>query len=289
MKWWKGPKHYSIFFRGLFRPRIQFNFWSKKFQVCFMWREDILFILKPIKCSKRTGEIPFFPCSCLLCYPGPRGMLRPKSKQTYPRQVSFSLLTSCQEPPEEIPTPPEKSTDTHLVEREGTAEWQSTAKLPTPVQMEIRPGMMAPGTLVLRRAIGLAVIEKCPFSRGGSARGQQWIFQEQPSRPVCLAVRATCLRTGAQRVIILGLFPFRSTTLGESLTSDYALLREYKTLAQAKFCAFLTLEPCSHFFSVPMSLFWAEFLVTWAKIPRKRPLCTDRRANSFNHNHKPLP
>lgn len=63
-------------------------------------------------------------------------------------------------------------------------------------------------------------------------------------------------------MIILGSFPFRSMTLGESLTSDYALLREHKTLSQAKFCAFLIPEPCSHFFSVPMSLFWAEFLVT---------------------------
>lgn len=172
-----------------------------------------------------------------------------------------------------------------LVEREGTAEWQSTAELLTPVRMEV----MTPGMLLLRRAIGLAVIEKCLLSRGGSARGQQWIFQEQPSPPVCLAVRATCLWTGTQHVIILGSVPLRSMTLGESLTSDYALLREYKTLFRAKFSAFLTPEPCSHFSSVPMSLFWAEFLVTRAKIPRKRPLCADGRANSLNHNHKPLP
>lgn len=54
-----------------------------------------------------------------------------KSKQIYSGQVSFSLLTSCQNPPEEIPTPPERFTDTPWVEREGTAEWQSTAELLT--------------------------------------------------------------------------------------------------------------------------------------------------------------
>lgn len=99
-----------------------------------------------------------------------------------------------------------------LVEREGPAEWQSTAGLLTPVKMEV----MTPGTLVLRRAIGLAVIEKCLLSRGGSARGQQWIFQEQPSPPVCLAVRATCLRTGTQHVIVLGSFPLGAWLLGKA-------------------------------------------------------------------------
>lgn len=43
----------------------------------------------------------------------------------------------------------------------------------------------------------------------------------------------------------LGSFPFRSMTLGESLTSDSALVRECKTLSKAKICAFLTPEPCS--------------------------------------------
>lgn len=58
-------------------------------------------------------------------------------------------------------------------------------------------------------------------------------------------------------MIILGSFPFRSMTLGESLTSDSALVKECKTLSKAKFDAFLTPEPCSLFLSDPGSLFWA--------------------------------
>jgi len=62
-------------------------------------------------------------------------------------------------------------------------------------------------------------------------------------------------------VIILGSFPFRSMTLGESLTRAEPGVKECKTQSEAKFGAFLIAELRSLFFSDPRSLFWAEFLV----------------------------
>lgn len=100
----------------------------------------------------------------------------------------------------------------------------------TPVQME----MVTPGMLDLRRA-WLWLRNACSPEEDQHV-GKKWIFQEQPSPPVCLAVRGTCLWTGTQHVIILGSFPFRSMTLGESLTSHYALLREYKTVSGQVLC-----------------------------------------------------
>lgn len=210
-------------------------------------------------------------------------MLRPKSNQTCSgRQVSFSLLTSCQEPPEEIP---ERFADTHLGWK-GRDSWVAEQCWAPDSSAEGGddswnagfekgnwPGCDGEMPALQRRISTWAAVN---FSRAAL-----------PSS--LFGSKSHLFRGGTQHVIILGSFPFWSMTLGESLTSDYALLREYKTVFRAKFCAFLTPEPCSHFFSVPMSLFWAEFLVTWAKIPRKRPLCADGRANSFNHNHKPLP
>lgn len=54
-------------------------------------------------------------------------------------------------------------------------------------------------------------------------------------------------------------------------------------MSEAKFGAFLCPEPCSLFPCNPGSLFWAEFLVTQAGIPRTRPLCRDGQPNCFDH------
>lgn len=257
----------SINYRWLGCLRIQLYCCRKENLFMHHPRRRNLLLLKSITAVKEQEESTrFFPMSVI-----------PNTHQKCvwvrgTQERSFSTA-SCQE---EVPTPPVTPT---LVEREGTAQWQSICySVPNHVQMEIQWKLMPSLTPSLERAGGSATIEKCLLSREKSARGRQSIFQEQTS-PNSLAVTASHLWAGSQHAIILGSFPFRSMTPGESLTSAPALVRECKIYPKPSLLPFWLLSHAPH---SPLTQ-RAEFLVTWAGIPTIKPLCTDRRANCFDH------